>query len=167
MKVKALIAPPAAAARLASSKTQMRDLKDIEIIDHDADRLNREAMDVLGYQQCQEEGRAVPRRSVGYLNAVDLGDLDLKSKVGGQRSMIQRRKSQEKITILFQADLYQHLTALARDRHSSLGDLVRAACRAQYGPANRQERSSAVAELASMSLPVSSVGQMKRESVPW
>jgi len=28
-----------------------RDRKDVEIIDRDADRLNREAMDVLGYQQ--------------------------------------------------------------------------------------------------------------------
>jgi hypothetical protein len=29
----------------------MRDQKDLDIIDRNADRLNREAMDVLGYQQ--------------------------------------------------------------------------------------------------------------------
>jgi metal-responsive CopG/Arc/MetJ family transcriptional regulator len=41
----------AALAWLAHLERQMRDQKDIEIIEHNADRLNREAMDVLGYQQ--------------------------------------------------------------------------------------------------------------------
>jgi len=41
----------AALAWLAQLERQMRDRKDIEIIDRNADRLNREAMDVLGYQQ--------------------------------------------------------------------------------------------------------------------
>ena len=41
----------AALAWLAHLERQVRDRKDIEIIDRNADRLNREAMDVLGYQQ--------------------------------------------------------------------------------------------------------------------
>jgi hypothetical protein len=41
----------AAVAWLANLERQMRDRKDMEIIDRHADRLNREAMDVLGYQQ--------------------------------------------------------------------------------------------------------------------
>jgi metal-responsive CopG/Arc/MetJ family transcriptional regulator len=41
----------AAVAWLAHLERQMRDRKDVEIIDRNADRLNREAMDVLGYQQ--------------------------------------------------------------------------------------------------------------------
>jgi metal-responsive CopG/Arc/MetJ family transcriptional regulator len=41
----------AAIAWLAHLERQMRDRKDMEIIDRNADRLNREAMDVLGYQQ--------------------------------------------------------------------------------------------------------------------
>jgi metal-responsive CopG/Arc/MetJ family transcriptional regulator len=41
----------AALAWLAHLERQMRDRKDIDIIDRNADRLNREAMDVLGYQQ--------------------------------------------------------------------------------------------------------------------
>jgi len=72
----------------------------------------------------------------------------------------------KKTTILFPPDLYQQLATLARDRHSSVAELVRTACRAQYGLANQQERLSAVAELAGMALPVGSVRQMERESVP-
>jgi hypothetical protein len=72
----------------------------------------------------------------------------------------------KKTTILFPPDLYQQLAALARDRRSSVGELVRTACRAQYGLANQRERLSAVAELAGMALPVGSVRQMERESVP-
>jgi hypothetical protein len=72
----------------------------------------------------------------------------------------------KKTTILFPPDLYQQLATLARDRRSSVGELVRTACRAQYGLANRQERLSAVAELAGMALPVGSVRQMEKESVP-
>ncbi len=72
----------------------------------------------------------------------------------------------KKTTILFPPDLYQQLATLARDRRSSVGELVRTACRAQYGLANRQERLSAVAELAGMALPVGSARQMERESVP-
>jgi metal-responsive CopG/Arc/MetJ family transcriptional regulator len=41
----------AALAWLAHLERQMRDQDDVEIIERNADRLNREAMDVLGYQQ--------------------------------------------------------------------------------------------------------------------
>jgi metal-responsive CopG/Arc/MetJ family transcriptional regulator len=41
----------AALAYLAQLERQVRDQKDIEIIDRNAGRLNREARDTLGYQQ--------------------------------------------------------------------------------------------------------------------
>jgi metal-responsive CopG/Arc/MetJ family transcriptional regulator len=41
----------AAVAYLAQLERQARDRKDIEIIDRNADRLNREALDTLQYQQ--------------------------------------------------------------------------------------------------------------------
>jgi len=41
----------AALAYLAQLDRQIRDQKDIEIIDRNAERLNREALDTLGYQQ--------------------------------------------------------------------------------------------------------------------
>jgi metal-responsive CopG/Arc/MetJ family transcriptional regulator len=41
----------AALAWLTHLERQLLDRKDLEIIDRHADRLNREAMDVLGYQQ--------------------------------------------------------------------------------------------------------------------
>jgi len=41
----------AAMAYLAQMERQARDRRDIEIIDRNADRLNREALDTLEYQQ--------------------------------------------------------------------------------------------------------------------
>lgn len=41
----------AALAYLAQLERRARDLKDIEIIDRNAERLNREAMDTLEYQR--------------------------------------------------------------------------------------------------------------------
>ena len=41
----------AALAYLAQLEKQIRDRKDIEIIDRNAERLNREAMDTVEYQQ--------------------------------------------------------------------------------------------------------------------
>ena len=71
----------------------------------------------------------------------------------------------KKTTILFEPELYQQLASLARDRHSSVGELVRSACRSQYGLATTRNRIAAVAEMASMALPVGSVGEMKNESI--
>ena len=41
----------AALAYLAQLEIQARDRRDVEIIERNAERLNREAMDTLGYQQ--------------------------------------------------------------------------------------------------------------------
>jgi hypothetical protein len=72
----------------------------------------------------------------------------------------------KKATILFPRDLYGQLARLARQRDTSVGALVRNACRSQYGFATRESRLSAVAELASLSLLVGSPEEMERESVP-
>jgi hypothetical protein len=68
----------------------------------------------------------------------------------------------KKTTILFPPDLSQHLAALARDRHSSVTELVRSACLAQYRLTDRRKPLSAVAELAGMAIPVDPVRQMER-----
>ena len=72
----------------------------------------------------------------------------------------------KKTTILFPPDLYQQLTIIARNRKSSVGELVREACRRQYLQSSPQERLQAVAELSLLSLPVGSPAEMKRESTP-
>jgi hypothetical protein len=72
----------------------------------------------------------------------------------------------KKTTILFPPDLYAQMARLAKQRKSSVGELVRSACRLQYGLAAKDSRISAVAELASLSLPVGSSEQMEAESVP-
>lgn len=72
----------------------------------------------------------------------------------------------KKATILFPPDLYDQLVRTAKQRETSVGELVRSACRSQYGLSTREARRSAVAKLASMGLPVGSPEQMERESVP-
>jgi len=72
----------------------------------------------------------------------------------------------KKTTILFSPSLHEHLTRLAEQRRTSLGDLVRRACETEYGFSSPQERQRAVQELAALSLPVGSVAEMKRQSVP-
>ncbi len=72
----------------------------------------------------------------------------------------------KKTTILFPPDLYEQLTRLAKRRDTSVGALVRDACRSQYGLSTREARLSAVAALVSLSLPVGSTEVMERESVP-
>lgn len=73
---------------------------------------------------------------------------------------------EKKTTILLTESLYRHLTRLARERHTSLGGLVREACEAQYGHVGAAERRKAVEDLRRLSLPVGTPRQMKRESVP-
>jgi hypothetical protein len=72
----------------------------------------------------------------------------------------------KKTTILLPPDLHEHLTRQAAREGTSLGDLVRRACRIEYGFHSRDERRRAVAELVALQLPVGDPDQMKRESVP-
>jgi hypothetical protein len=45
-------------------------------------------------------------------------------------------------------------------------ELVRSACKREYGAATAEEKLAAVRKLASLKLPVSTVRRMKTESVP-
>ncbi len=70
----------------------------------------------------------------------------------------------KKTTILFSPELHRRLAALAIKRGSSLGDLVREACEAQYGIMGGPERADAARSLAALHLPVGSTAEMKRDS---
>ena len=72
----------------------------------------------------------------------------------------------KKTTILFSPAQHERLTELARQRKTSIGNLVREACEREYGLYTVAERLRAVRELASLNLPVGTVEEMKRESVP-
>lgn len=72
----------------------------------------------------------------------------------------------KKTTILFDPVLHRRLSLLAKQKGVSLGELVRHACERQYGLHGVEERLAAVEKLASLNLPVGSVADMKRESVP-
>jgi hypothetical protein len=72
----------------------------------------------------------------------------------------------KKTTILSPPDLHEQLTRRAEREGTSLGDLVRRACRAEHRFSSQAERRRALDELLSMALPVGDPDQMKRESVP-
>lgn len=72
----------------------------------------------------------------------------------------------KKTTILFSPSLHRRLSKEARVRGVSLGELVRAACEAQYGLPSVEDRLRAVRELGAMALPVGTPEEMDRESVP-
>ena len=72
----------------------------------------------------------------------------------------------KKTTILFPPQLYQRLASLADQRHTSVGELVREACRAQYSLTSRADRLALVERLGALTLPVGTVEEMERESVP-
>jgi len=72
----------------------------------------------------------------------------------------------KKTTILFSPSLHERLARLARQRGTSLGDLVRAACEKQYGLFSEEERLDALRDLSSLSLPVADPATMKEESTP-
>lgn len=72
----------------------------------------------------------------------------------------------KKTTILFPPDLHKTLTRKAAREGTSLGDLVRRACRMEYGSTSTEERRRALERLVSLDLPVGEPEAMKRESVP-
>jgi hypothetical protein len=71
----------------------------------------------------------------------------------------------KKTTILFSPDSHRRLSELAERRGVSLGELVREACATAYGIVDQEVRVAAVVSLASLSLPVGTPAQMKKESV--
>ena len=70
----------------------------------------------------------------------------------------------KKTTILFPPELHDRLARLAKQRGTSLGDLVRAACEKQYGLFCEQDRLDALRGLSELALPVCDPAKMKRES---
>jgi hypothetical protein len=72
----------------------------------------------------------------------------------------------KKTTILLPPDLHESLARRAEREGTSLGELVRRACRIEYGLRSREDRRRALEELVSLRLPVGAPDQMKRESVP-
>lgn len=70
----------------------------------------------------------------------------------------------KKTTILFPPDLHDRLARLARQRGTSLGELVRTACEKQYGLFSQEDRLDAVEELAGFALPVGEPHEMKKQS---
>lgn len=71
----------------------------------------------------------------------------------------------KKTTILFPPDLHSELARKAEREGTSLGELVRRACRAEYGLTTTADRRRAAADLFSLGLPVGSPRAMKEESV--
>lgn len=69
----------------------------------------------------------------------------------------------KKTTILFPPDLHRRLERLARERGTSMGELVREACRRNYGLVPEPERLQAVRRLSQLGLPVADPDEMKRE----
>ena len=72
----------------------------------------------------------------------------------------------KKTTILFPPDLYGQLAHVAKQRKTSVGELVREACRVQYALSTRAERLTMVDRMEGLKLPAGTPAEMKRESVP-
>lgn len=70
-----------------------------------------------------------------------------------------------KTTILLSELLHKRLSELARLRKTSMGELVRLACEAQYGAGGSADRVQAVRALSALALPVAEPADMKRESL--
>jgi predicted DNA-binding protein len=76
-------------------------------------------------------------------------------------------RATQETTILLTPSLHQRLTRLARQRGTSMGQLIRRAVEAQHGLVEPDERLAAVAALAALSLPVDTPAAMKAESIPY
>jgi predicted transcriptional regulator len=72
----------------------------------------------------------------------------------------------KKTTILFPPELFAQLTHLAEQRSTSVGELVREACRSQYFLSTREDRLAIVAQFEALRLPVANPRRMKQESLP-
>ncbi len=72
----------------------------------------------------------------------------------------------KKTTILFPAELHRHLARTARQRGTSLGDLVRKACESEYGRVTDADRLAAARALGQLRLSVADPATLKRQSVP-
>jgi hypothetical protein len=72
----------------------------------------------------------------------------------------------KKTTILFPPELHARLARLARQRGTSLGELVRAACEKQYGLFSEEGRLDALRKLSELALPVADTAKMKEQSTP-
>jgi hypothetical protein len=71
----------------------------------------------------------------------------------------------KKTTILFPPDLHNQLELLAKEKGTSIGELVRQACRERYRLGSKEERLEAIDRLSRLNLPVGAPDEMKRESV--
>jgi hypothetical protein len=71
----------------------------------------------------------------------------------------------KKTTILFPSELYDQLSILAQQRHSSVGELVRQACQSQYSLTSKADRLALLIQMANLNLPVGTPEEMKRESL--
>ena len=71
----------------------------------------------------------------------------------------------KKTTVLLTPLLHERLTYLARQKGTSLGELVREACEKEYGTCDDSEQRKAIEALRDLSLPVGDCATMKRESV--
>jgi hypothetical protein len=71
----------------------------------------------------------------------------------------------KRATVLFSPELYARLADLSEQRHSSIGELVREACRVQYSLASLKDRLSLVDRLGALQLPVCTQEEIERESV--
>jgi hypothetical protein len=72
----------------------------------------------------------------------------------------------KKTTILFPQSLHERLSRLAAQKGLSLGELVRSACKQQYGIVSKKDRIEAVHSLAELELPVGDPQEMKAQSAP-
>lgn len=72
----------------------------------------------------------------------------------------------KKTTILLSPALHTRLMELSSARGVSMGELIRQACEQTYGDQALERRREAFRRLTSLNLPVGTVEEMERQSVP-